>query len=247
MSKRNYTLIELLTVIFIIGVLAGLVIPGMAMVRARAKRLNCASNLKQVSALCMQFSNDRDGQIVMYKAAADYSPRSKNVENFHRKAKQSRFEAPAAADSTISSSNDNRKLWTTYLIRYAKYNMNVFFCPADERNLNVFDLSTNQSSFSLNYGDGDRPGSGTSSGSTFVKMSSVTRSPAGVVFVGETDLGQFGMDSTKGFAKFFQDDKALVRRPHSNEYNITFLDGHVDSLRPADIENLYNGGSFKIK
>ena len=46
MTKRKYTLIELLTVIFIIAVLAGLIIPGMAMVRARAKRLNCASNLK---------------------------------------------------------------------------------------------------------------------------------------------------------------------------------------------------------
>ena len=86
MTKRNYTLIELLTVIFIIAVLAGLIIPGMAMVRARAKRLNCASNLKQVTALGMQFSNDRDGQIPLYKVHADkkYTIREKTIENGKR-------------------------------------------------------------------------------------------------------------------------------------------------------------------
>ena len=121
MTKRNYTLIELLTVIFIIAVLAGLIMPATSMVRAKARRTACSSNLKQVGALCMQFSNDRDGQIPMYMAATDYTPRTKKVENYHRKAKQSRFEVAATADTTISASNDKRKLWTTYLLRYAKY------------------------------------------------------------------------------------------------------------------------------
>ena len=80
MTKRNYTLIELLTVIFIIAVLAGLIIPATAMVRGRAKRLNCASNLKQVGALCMQFSNDRDGQIPMYKYEHKTTPENAQLQ-----------------------------------------------------------------------------------------------------------------------------------------------------------------------
>ena len=172
MTKRNYTLIELLTVIFIIAVLAGLIMPATALVRAKARRTACSSNLKQVGALCMQFSNDRDGQIPMYMAKDDYTPRSKNVENFHREAKQSKFLAPANAQSAITSDDNNRKLWTTYLLRYAKYDMSVFFCPSDERDLNVFDASANRSSYSLNYGDADRPGgAATGSTRTFVKMS----------------------------------------------------------------------------
>ena len=46
MTKRNYTLIELLTVIFIIAVLAGLIMPATALVRAKARRTACSSNLK---------------------------------------------------------------------------------------------------------------------------------------------------------------------------------------------------------
>jgi len=244
MTKRNYTLIELLTVIFIIAVLAGLVIPGMAMVRVRAKRLNCASNLKQVTALGMQFSNDRDGQLPLYKAASAYTVRSKNVESYYRKAGQTRFEA--AKDATEAITGDNQKLWTAGLLRYAKYDMSVFFCPADERELNLFKASDDRSSYSLNYGDAERPG-GASGATAFIKMTQVTRSPAGVVYFGETDLGNLGMKSTDTFAKFFNNSKALSRKPHSNEYNTSFLDGHVDSLRQSAVGDLYDKNNFKIK
>ena len=245
MAKHNYTLIELLTVIFIIAVLAGLIMPATSMVRAKARRTACSSNLKQVGALCMQFSNDRDGQIPMYMAAEDYTPRTKNVENFHRKAKQSKFLAPAAADTTITAANDNRKLWTTYLLRYAKYNMSVFFCPSDERELNVFDSSANRSSYSLNYGDADRPG-GAEKGS-YVKMSQVTRSAGSVVLLAETDAGHLGLNSTASdlFTKSFP--KELIRAPHSKEFNIDFLDGHVETMRVPEISILNNNNGFKIK
>ena len=241
MTKRNYTLIELLTVLFIIGVLAGLVFPATALVRSKARRTACASNLKQVGALAMQFSNDRDGQIPMYQAPADYNVQKKKVENYYRKEKRSRFEEPATATTAIS----DKTLWTVGLLRYAKYNMSVFFCPADERGLNVF--TTGNSSYSLNYGDADRPGGATGSGRTFTKMSQVTRSPAGVILLAETDEGQLGMDTTQSFGKFFNNNKNIDRKPHSNEYNVAFLDGHAEFLRPADMQRLYDNDGFKIK
>ena len=243
MTKRNYTLIELLTVIFIIAVLAGLIMPATSLVRAKARRTSCASNLKQVGALCMQFSNDRDGQIPMYMASENYSPRSKNVENFKRKSKQSKFEAPKNASSEISG--DNLKLWTTYLLRYAKYNMNVFFCPSDERDLNVFDASSsaNHSSYSLNYGNADRPG-GAAKGS-YVKISSVTRSPGGVVLLAETEPGKLGLDSTGSFfATEFP--KKFNRAPHSKELNVDFMDGHVETMREPELSILNTSKGFQI-
>ena len=247
MTKRNYTLIELLTVIFIIAVLAGLIIPAASMVRGRAKRLNCASNLKQVGALCMQFSNDRDGQIPMYQTASTnaYNVRSKNIENYHRRAGQTRFEASKAGTTVLSSASD-KVYWTVGLLRYAKYDMSVFFCPSDERDVNVFDFSSSgNASYSLNYGDASRPG-GASGGSSFVKMSQVTRSAAGVVLLGETDNGKPGMDSTASnfFDKNFK--TPLTRKPHSNEFNTSFLDGHVDSLRTSDLQEAFNRGGYKI-
>lgn len=245
MTKRNYTLIELLTVIFIIAVLAGLIMPATSLVRGKARRTSCASNLKQVGALAMQFSNDRDGQIPLYKVAEDkcYTIREKTIENASRN--KLKF-SDLAKDKAKKMYDPDKKsvLWTHGLVRYAKYNMNVFFCPSDERNLNLF--TAGDSSYSMNYGDDDRPG-GTSESTAYVKMSAVTRSPAGVILIGETDHGQLGMNSKTSFEKFFNNNKKLSRKPHSNEYNTAFMDGHVDFLRPSDLKGMYDKGAFKIK
>ena len=62
-TQKGFTLIELLVVIAIIGILASMLLPALARAKAKANRMKCVSNLKNVQTAMLGFSQDNSGRL----------------------------------------------------------------------------------------------------------------------------------------------------------------------------------------
>ncbi|BCM88473.1 hypothetical protein IAD21_00306 [Abditibacteriota bacterium] len=92
LSRRAFTLVEILIVIAIIVLLAAILFPSFALVREKARQSTCASNLKQIGLAVAQYTQDYDEHYPTFYVDTEDHPRDawylclpyvKNDEIFH--------------------------------------------------------------------------------------------------------------------------------------------------------------------
>lgn len=59
--SRGFSLIELLVVVSIVALLAGLLLPAISMVKESARKMVCATNLRQIGLAILAYANDNHG------------------------------------------------------------------------------------------------------------------------------------------------------------------------------------------
>ncbi len=218
-AERAFTLIELLTVIAVIGVLAAILIPVASAVRESARGASCSSNMRQIGLALHAYASDHDDRI----------PQATNRE-FAGGPLLGTWMRTLWFDGYLGYERNQFEIGVNYEQNDSEVE-NIYHCPTTRYTDNRLILTPNSTqdyrtfSYSLNY----LPNyvyRGGGSGEGVPLPLEVLVSPSQTVMVAETLSWRFHV--THYLARF-----GLI--PHNNSANFLFFDGSVSRISYADV------------
>jgi prepilin-type N-terminal cleavage/methylation domain-containing protein len=218
-----FTLIELLVVIAIIAILAALILPALASAKAKAKRIACLSNLRQVGLASVLYRGDFGDRFPPHRVpAADGSP---GLSSQFCWVGGGMTEKGPVSDPGWAAMDASVRYLNLYVGRFGPKNvLQVAHCPSEVKTNDWFYVSGN--SYPANSGDpswntlrlGDAWGSS-------VRADQI-RYPARMVICAESGPYAPAWDGWRPLPQEFTHTKSPDMR-----WNLTFADGHADFIR----------------
>jgi prepilin-type N-terminal cleavage/methylation domain-containing protein/prepilin-type processing-associated H-X9-DG protein len=233
MFKRAsaFTLIELLTVIAIIAILAAILIPTVGKVRAQARLSNCLSNVRQWGSANLLYAEDHDG-LVPWDGGTNRSPNNMQLN------------PPSPARGTLPWFNALPPYFGSHSIRELNVQQNLpqlgetslFICPSAER---VHPGAPDWLCYGPNYllsiygttPREDRP---------IITNVETIRDPSRVVLFAETTNHAPGSD---GFVAQNANPNHLANATrHEGRSPVVFFDGHVEVFSSQELREQHAQG-----
>lgn len=209
-----FTLVELLTVIAIIGILAALLLAVISHAKGRAQRVQCANNLRQQGIALHVFLADNHGYPMVYANKNDGFPD-------HDRSWIAQLELVGFGISQPKTNYFKKEIW---LCPSAQWTSNVLGSPPCCYGYNCGSVDQNDSNYTNWLGLG---GWYSRTSHTFIPISeSEVVAPSDMMAIGDSFDGTIIL-SHANLTELEKNGNTLTR--HQGHANVVFCDGHVES------------------